>query len=108
MSVSTYDERNRSTRLGYLKSSNLNNKAPIFGVRDHEVGFVSQADHGYMGVTLSKTCRGAREVAAAFDYEANQGGSVMSVSAGWGGLSVSYSNQGLTLQKGTNPIYWKM
>lgn len=104
--VTTYTYNNTRTNLGYLKSSNLANDAPIWGVNDYTSGFVSQADNGYMNVTLKNYCGATKSLAAAFEYEANQGSSVTSVSAGWGFLSISYGGSNSHLQKGTAPLYF--
>jgi hypothetical protein len=104
----TYTYQNRSTNLAFLKSSNVNNKAPIWSVSDKESSFVSQADHGTVSLQLDNTCGKAVSVGADFTYEANQGGSLVSVSAGWGFLSLSYSSAGLRRQQGTAPLYFTM
>ena len=69
---------------------------------------MSQADHGYVYLQLTNTCGKVVNVGADLTYEANQGGSVVSVSAGWGFLSVSYGSAGLKRQEGTSPIYFNM
>jgi len=104
----TYTYKNGSTNLAFLKSSNVNNKAPIWSVSDKQSGFVAQADHGTVSLQLDNTCGKAVSVGADFSYEANQGGSLVSVSAGWGFLSLSYSSGGLRRQQGTSPIYFTM
>jgi hypothetical protein len=102
----TYTYDNKSTSLGYLKTANVGSKAPIWAISDHESGFVAQADHGYVQLTLLNYCGKTERVGADFNYEANQGGGSVSASAGWGFLSVSYGSSGLDRQEGTAPIYF--
>jgi hypothetical protein len=64
-------------------------------------------DHGFTDVLLQNWSPCVRHtIGAAYRYEHNQdGGNVLSVSAGWGFLSVGYGSIGSRLQKSTNPIY---
>lgn len=104
----SYTYKKEATHLVYLKAANIANSAPIFGIRDREKGFVSQADSGYVNADVARTCGGQRDIGADFTYEANAGGSVLNVSAGWGFLSVSYGGGPMVLQKGTQPLYTKV
>lgn len=101
----TYTYRGEATRHVYLKSANIGNSAPIFGVNDYTTGFVSQADHGYVNVAVTRACGNQITIGGDFSYEANAGGSLLNVSAGWGFLSVSYNGGPMVLQKGTSPVY---
>ena len=92
--------------LVWLENANIGSSAPIWDVNDYESGFVSQADHGTVSVTLANYCGATQSLAATFNYAANQGGSVTSVSASFGLLSVGYSSPGLTRNEGTAPIYF--
>jgi hypothetical protein len=103
--VSTYSVTGTNTRLGSLRTANVAAKAPIWNIADRTSGFQNLADHGAAGVTIQKYCTGSTDVAADFSYEFNQGGSVISVTAGWGFLSVSYSGTDQHLQKGSSIIY---
>lgn len=105
----SYNYRNQVTYgVTYLQEGGLGSNAPIVGVRDRTSGFVMNADHMVMDVVAKAygaSCGPAR-IGAQFRYEHNQdGGSVLSVSAGFGFLSVSYGGGGSHLQKSTNPIY---
>ena len=106
--ISTYSVTGRNTYRGTLRTANVGSKAPIWNVADYTTNFEMQADHGGAGVTISDYCGGSHQVGAAFDYEANAGGRVLSVSAGWGGLGVSYSGSPMTRQLGTTPVYFNL
>lgn len=97
----TYD--GMPTNKVFLRDAGVNTKAPIWNVNAYPVGFVNQADNGIVSVRFNKTgCSGTKQ--AAFYYEGNQGGSIVSVSAGFAGLNVGYSSNGFSLQKSSNPI----
>jgi hypothetical protein len=103
----TYTYDNVSTNRGVLQKAN--GTSPIFGISDYEKAFVSQADNGYIDVTLANYCGATQNnLAVAFDYEANQGASVTGVSASFLGLSVTYSGSGLRSQRGTSPLYFSL
>lgn len=104
-SVSTFSVTGVNTGLGSLRTANVAAKAPIWNIADRTSGFQNLADRGSAGVTVQKYCTGSTSVAADFSYEFNQGGSVISVTAGWGFLSVSYSGTHQHLQKGSSIIY---
>lgn len=104
--VNTYTYANKSTNLGYLENANLGSSAPIWAIKDGEVGFVAQAGRGNVSVVLSNYCGAKQQYGATFNYAANQGGSVTSVSASYGLLSVGYSSPGLTRNEGTPPLYF--
>ncbi|GAA3733520.1 hypothetical protein [Salinactinospora qingdaonensis] len=94
----TYNYQGTTTNRATLRSAGVGTSGPAWNIEDGVSGFVNYTDNGYVSVRYDLSeCGGT--VQAAFDYEGNNGGSVLSVSAGWGGLSVSYSNPGLTLQK---------
>lgn len=105
-SVNTYTYQMKSTNLGYLENANIGSSAPIWAVKDGEVGFVAQAGRGNVSVVLANYCGAKQQYGATFNYAANQGGSVTSVSASYGLLSVGYSNPGLTRNEGTPPLYF--
>jgi hypothetical protein len=107
-SISTFNVSGKNTHLGSLRTSTGGTNG-VWNVADGTSGFESQADHGGAGITVQDKCSGkAQDLAAAFDYEANQGGSVVGVGVGWGALNVSYSNPGLTRELGTAPVYFKL
>jgi len=97
--TATYRYDNVSTNLSTLRSSGVGGNGPIWNVADTVSGFMNYADHGYVGVHINIAGCGAMQ--SAFDYEGNKGGSVVSASVGWGGLSVGYSNPGSILQLST-------
>jgi hypothetical protein len=107
--IQTYTYNGTSTNRGTLRST-AGFTGGLWNVSDYMVGFVGQADHGSASITLTygPTCSGLIQVAAAFDYEANQGGGVLSVSPSFGFFSVSYSGSPLTNHQGTEPIYFLM
>lgn len=100
----TKNLRGVSTNRATLRSAGVGTNAPIWNVNATTSGFENQADVGAFTVKYNTTGCGTKKVQAAFDYEANQGGSVISVGAGWGGLSVSYNGVGLELTKSSNAI----
>ena len=103
--VNTYTYNMKSTNLGYLENANIANSAPIWAIKDGESGFVAQAGRGNVALTLENFC-GRQQYGVTFQYDANQGGSVVSVSAGFGFLTVSYNSPGLTRNEGTAPLYF--
>ena len=62
----------------------------LWNVSDYTKGFVTQADNGAAAITVQNWCNRRITVGAAFDYEANQGGSVLGVSVSLFFFSVSY------------------
>lgn len=96
--VSTYRWDNVSTDRGTLRSAGVGTGGPVWNIDAQVSGFANYADHGTVTQSVDlKECSGT--VQTAFDYEGNDGGSVLSVSLGWGGLSVGYSNPDAVLQK---------
>lgn len=91
------------TDVATLRDSGVSSNAPIWNIDARTSGFVNSADRGTVAVSYDVAdCSGS--VQAGFIYEGNQGGSLVSVSAGWGALSVSYSSPGLILQKSSTTI----
>lgn len=90
-----------------LRSSGLAGDGVVWNVDARPIGFENQADHGVATVTadMQNCANGTARIGAAFTYEANTGGSVIGVGAGWGAFSVSYSGASDTLQKSTAPVY---
>lgn len=102
----TYDyQGNQTANAAYLKDSGLSSGAPISGIRDRVSGFVTNFDHGFTEVLVQNDCA-AGQIGAAYAFEHNQDSNAgLSASAGWGFLSISYSNTTPALQKGAGPIY---
>lgn len=107
-SSSTYKYDNTSTNRGYLQNSNLPAHAPIWAIQDVTSGFAAYADHGYVSVDFWDACGGPakQNMAAEFHYDANQGQSSVTASAGWGFLSVSFGGSGMSRLEGTAPLYF--
>lgn len=104
LTASTRNVSGQVTNRATLRSAGVGTNAPIWNVDATTVGFVNQADRGSFTARYDLSTCGGTRVQAAFDYEGNQGGSVVSVSAGFAGLNVSYNNVGLELTKSTPPI----
>ncbi|SMD23092.1 hypothetical protein SAMN05660733_07101 [Lentzea albidocapillata] len=102
----TYDYRgNQTANAAYLKDSGLSTGAPISGIRDRVSGFVTNFDHGFTEVLVQNDCAAA-QIGAAYAFEHNQDSNAgLSASAGWGFLSIAYTNITPALQKGSGPIY---
>lgn len=89
-----------------LRDSGVATKAPVWNVPSRASGFENSGDNGNVFMVADMApCGHPIPIGGSFSYEGNQGGSVLSVSASFGSLSVSYSNPGQTLQKSTAPIY---
>ena len=103
----TYDWQNKQTaNSASLRDSGLRTGAPISNVVDKTVNFAMLTDHGYTDVLVERPSGCAsHQIGADYTYEHNQGGSIASVSAGWGFLNVTYGSRDIVLQKSTNPIY---
>lgn len=101
---STYNVSGQRTDRTTLRNAGTSTNAPVWNVDAVTSGFANQADRGSFSAQFDTGACGSKTVRAAFDYEGNQGGALTSVSAGWGGLSVSYSNPGLILKKSTQPV----
>jgi hypothetical protein len=103
----TFNALGAQTNLAYTRSVRPN-QSWLWNVNDYMSGFVSQADHGtvWFDIVRTATC-GTRtlNVGVAFDYEANQGGSITGISFSLFGFSVSYSGVGLEGHWGTNPAW---
>lgn len=67
-------------------------------------------DHGHVTTTANRLLCGRNwtgQIGAQFQYEHNQdAGSVIGFSAGWGGLTLSYSGEPSVSKRGTNPSYF--
>ncbi|WP_424183303.1 hypothetical protein ACOBQX_14900 [Actinokineospora sp. G85] len=88
----------------YLRDAGLTSGSPIVGVRDTVSGFVQAADNGTIttDVTVKPGC-GPTPTQGQFIYAHNQGGgSVLSASAGFGFLNISYSSPQMELQKSSD------
>jgi hypothetical protein len=108
--ITTATYSGTQTNRGSLRSTN-GFKGGLWNVGDYEKGFVSQADNGAAAITVQDYCFVSTlpTVGAAFDYEANQGGGVGSVTVAYGGFSVSYSPAAsLVKHLGPPPIYFKL
>lgn len=104
LTSSTRDLRGNTTSRSSLREAGVGTNAPIWNVDSVTSGFENQADRGSFQARYDITNCGGTTVQAAFDYEGNQGGSLVSVSAGWGGLSVGYNAAGLVLKKSTQAL----
>lgn len=104
LSSSTKSVRGVVTDLASLRDAGVGTNAPMWNVDARTIAFENQADTGGFSAVFDMSKCGTQTVRAAFDYEGNQGGSLVSASAGWGGLSVSYSSPGLTLRKSTQAV----
>lgn len=106
--VSTWNVYGTKTSGSSLRDSGVGSKAPIWNIDARSVGFVNTADKSKVTVTYNRSGCGGSTIQAGYTYEGNQGGTLGSVSAGWGGLNVSYSaSPGLTLQKSTGALTLK-
>ncbi|UOW00319.1 hypothetical protein LG314_00575 [Agrococcus terreus] len=102
----TYLWNNTATSSSNLRSSNVGADAPIWNVFDNISGFQRSNDHGNVTVRLTNRC-GTVQYGnqAAFNYEANIGGAnVLSLSAGIGFISASYSGGAQAYERGTSAI----
>ncbi|BCW37726.1 hypothetical protein StoSoilA2_37820 [Arthrobacter sp. StoSoilA2] len=96
------------TNRATLRDAGVGSKSPIWNIADGTSGFANLTDNGYVTSTLNAancTVGGPAQVGIAFSYEANRGGSVASVSVGWGFLNIGYNSQGDVLRKSSQPIY---
>ncbi|WP_431031106.1 hypothetical protein [Plantibacter sp. RU18] len=109
-STNTQDIYGNVTGLGSLRSANVAQKAPVWNIADHTTNFIPQAAYAGVGIFLDQSnCGpGVIRAAAAFNYKAIEGGSILSVSVGWGAFSVSIGGGTLELQKSTPPIYFNI
>lgn len=97
-SSATYKWDGTSTNRGTLRHTGVGTNSPLWNIDAQVSGFENYADNGVVATTYDKgACTGT--VQAAFTYEGNIGGSLTSVSVGWGVLSVNYSGGDLKLQK---------
>ncbi|WP_420366962.1 hypothetical protein [Curtobacterium sp. L1-20] len=105
-SISTWNYDNKDTNLGTLRDGGATTHAPVWNIADRTSGFENLAHYGTASVFLNGlSCPlNHYDGAAEFTYDAIEGGSVGSVSASWGGLSVSTSGTQLELQKSTPPF----
>lgn len=96
-----------STNLGTLRNTG-GFTGGVWNVADRTSGFQNLADRGTATITVKRGtgCPSAKQqIAAAFDYESNQGGGVVSVSPNFGIFTVNYSGDPLVNHLGTPPIY---
>jgi hypothetical protein len=102
----TYDYNgNQTANAAYLLDSGLSTGAPVSGIRDRVSGFVTNFDHGFTEIMVQNDCAAA-QIGAAYAYEHNQDSTAgFSFSAGWGFLSVNYTNATPALKKSSGPIY---
>jgi len=103
----TYNYKGQQTaNSAYLYSAGVSG-SPISGVRDSTSGFAMLTDHGFTNVNVQNYSGcGEHTIGGEYRYEHNQdGGSVLSVSAGFGILSVSYNSVGSRLQRAAGPSY---
>lgn len=100
----TYRVSGASTNLAHLRDGGAGTGAPTWNINAYTSGFENLADKTIVSVSYDKAGCGTSNVQAGFIHEGNQGGSIVSVSAGFMGLSVGYSSPGLSLQKGTQAI----
>lgn len=94
-----YNGNNRSNYVS-LRDGGLNNTS-VLNVTDQVSGFVIPTDHGSHINYLRRNGCGGTPIRTQYKYEANQQGSITSVSASFGFLGVGYSGLGASLQKGT-------
>jgi hypothetical protein len=96
------------TNRATLRDAGVGSKSPIWNIADGTSGFANLTDNGYVTSTLNAancTVGGPAQVGIAFSYEANRGGSIASVSVGWGFLNIGYNSQSDVLRKSSQPIY---
>jgi hypothetical protein len=101
-SASTYRYNKTSTGRATLRSGGTGTHGPIWNVSDSISNFMSNADNGVVSAVYNRSgCSSTdkRTIQGEFVYEGNDGGSVTSVSAGWGGFNVSYSSPGQTMTR---------
>lgn len=107
--IGTSSTSGATTNVGYLSDANVANKAPIWRINDHTVGFSNQAHRSSAYVLLRKSgCSGSQSISAAHRYEHNKNGSLASISASWGRLSLGYSGSPQTLQKSSSVMNFTM
>lgn len=106
----TYNYKNqRTSNAAFLYSSGLSSGAPISEIVDRNSGFVSNADHGYTDVSIQNTgACDTHQVGGSYSYKTEYGGSVVSVSAGWGFLSVTLGGGSHSLQHSTGASYYTL
>ncbi len=100
--ASTYRHNGTSTGLASLRSGGTGTSGPAWNIGDYVTNFMSQADNGSVAAVYNRSsCSSVDKssIQGEFVYEGNSGGSVLSVSLGWGGFGVSYSNPGQTMTK---------
>lgn len=91
-----------STNRGTLRGGGTGTSGPVWNIADYISNHRSYADNGTVSAVYNRkncTTSERRSIQGEFVYEANDGGSVVSVSAGFGGFSVSYSSSGATMTK---------
>lgn len=101
--------KSTETNRGTLRDANLKEKSPIWDIHDYTKGFNDQADSGYVSVIIRRKCSKAHSnLGTVFAYQATEGGSVTSVSAGYGFFSVSSSGTELKRKQSTKPLYFSL
>lgn len=87
------------TGVSYLRDAGLGTGAPVVAIDDGASGFQMTADNGYVLTDIIGHC-GPVTTRGVFTYEHNQdGGAVVTVSASFGGVGISYSEPQVPLQK---------
>ena len=107
--INTYNQAGTSTNLGYLYNANVASKSPIWKINDSTSGFSNQAHRSAAYVLLQRnSCSGSQPISAAYRYEHNQGGSLGSISANFGFLSIGYSGAVFKIQKSSSVLNFNM
>ncbi len=101
--ATTQDLNGGVTNTTTLYDSGVTTNSVVWEVDAAVSGFVNSADQGRVTVTWD-TSGCTDTLQAGFIYEGNQGGSLDSISASFGALSLGYSGGTLALQKSTAPL----
>ncbi|MEX0153548.1 hypothetical protein [Microbacterium sp. LMI1-1-1.1] len=101
--ATTQDLNGAVTNTTVLNNSGVATNSVVWEVDAAVSGFVNSADQGRVTVTWD-TSGCTDTLQAGFIYEGNQGGSLDSISASFGALSLGYSGGTLALQKSTAPL----
>jgi hypothetical protein len=96
---------NNHTGQGFWYSANPSTFTHVLGITDKTSSFVAWNDNGNERYFMQSTGCFTHDIAAAFQYEHNQGGSLLGVSVGFGFLSVSYSTGDDHMQKSTGVFH---
>lgn len=101
----SYRYTGEATNQTYLMDAGLSTGVALVGVRDTTSSFGQNADHGYVEAKINGYCGPVDFWRTQFIYEHNQGGSVNSVSASFGVLSIAYSGSPMVMQKSSPVSY---